>query len=48
MTQNTTFSGHFALPNFGHPFMVSAAPTSDSGDGEKWDISAVHKRDVER
>jgi hypothetical protein len=40
-THNTTFSGHFALPNFGHPFMVSTAPISDSGNGEKWDSTVV-------
>jgi hypothetical protein len=34
-THNTTFSGHFALPNFGHPFMFANGLTSDSGNGEK-------------
>jgi hypothetical protein len=43
-THNTTFSGHFPLLNFGHPFMFSHASTSDSGNGEKWDIPDVPAR----
>jgi hypothetical protein len=32
-THNTTFSGHFALPNFGHPFMFADTSTGDGGIG---------------
>lgn len=47
MTHNTTFSGHFALPNFGHPFMFADGLTSESGNGEKWGKAVVPEHDLE-
>lgn len=48
LTHNTTFSGHFALPNFGHPFMFSAASTCDSEMARNRDESAISNRFAER
>lgn len=44
LTHNTTFSGHFALPNFGRPFIIADGLTSDSGNSEKWDKSVIPAR----
>lgn len=44
LTQKTTFSRRFEVPNSRHPFMFVRRSTSDGEVGEKWDKAVICTR----